>query len=277
MSTKNLKTTRDFCVFNNRPQIEAILKGFPLPQEEILRLIGIAEAHWYFDYGGDPTRPHALLTSGKHSVGYINCPELFQYPLIKEVMAAQQARILMDAGIEFGSIDWVLGSPMAGITFSDSVAGFLGARSAYTEEKDGVKKLVRFGIKPGDTVLQIEELVTEATTLRAQQTALMEATDGGAKLIPFVGIFFNRSGETKFGDQQYVSVVDQNMPRWTPEDCPHCRNGSEAIPPKKPHSNWVRLTTKPEPPLGWSCPSCQSGNPGSNTICQQCGTSKQMA
>ncbi len=277
MDTQRLLSVRDFRTFNNRPTVDGILKGFLLTQEEILRLIGLAEAHWYFDYKGDPTRPHALLTSGKHSDGYINCPELFQYPLIKEVMAAQQARILMDAGIKFGSVDWVLGSPMAGITYSDSVAGFLGARSAYTEEKDGVKKLVRFGIKPGDTVLQIEELVTEATTLRAQRAALMEATGGGAELIPYVGIFFNRSGETTFGEQKYVSVVDQNMPRWSPEECPHCRNGSEAIPPKKPHANWVRLTAKPEPPLGWSCPSCQSGNPDTNTICQQCGTARQMA
>ena len=97
-------------------------------------------------------------------------------------------------------------------------------------------------IKPGETVLQVEELITETTTLRAQHEALRQATDGGAKLIPFVGIFFNRSGEKAFGSQQYVAVVDQPMPRWTPDECPLCQKGSEAIPPKKPRTNWELLT-----------------------------------
>lgn len=242
METQQLATPRDLCLFNHRLQLEAIHKGFLIPTEEILRLLGIANAHWYFDYAGDPTRPHALLTSGKHSDGYINCSEFFEYPRMEDLMAAQLAKQLLDAGIAFGGVDWVLSSPMAAITFGTKVAAHLGARFAFTEEKDKMKQLMRFGIKPGETVLQVEELITEATTLRAQHEALRQATDGGAKLIPFVGIFFNRSGEKAFGSQQYVAVVDQPMPRWTPDECPLCQKGSEAIPPKKPRTNWELLT-----------------------------------
>lgn len=42
-----------------------------LTQEEILGIFALCNAAWIHD--GDPKKPHAVFTSGKHSNAYFNC------------------------------------------------------------------------------------------------------------------------------------------------------------------------------------------------------------
>ena len=59
-------------------------------------------------------------------------------------------------------------------------------------------------------------------------------------MFPFVAVLVNRSGLTEVGGKKIVALIDRPMPMWTPDECPLCKAGSEAI-RAKGSENWARL------------------------------------
>lgn len=201
-----------------------------LPQEEFIRWLMLVDAIWTFNYEGDPKAPHALLTSGNHSDGFVDCLQLLKYPRATEIIVEQ---LVKQMGIDDGRAKWVFGSPMAGVTLAFAMARRLRVIAGFTDKTAEGKVQKRFKIKTSDGVLLVEELITTLKTTREQINAI-----GPANCLPLLGVFFNRSGETTLDDIQITSVVDKKITNWTPEECPLCKNGSEAI---KPKQNWERL------------------------------------
>jgi len=110
----------------------------------ILKWFDACDAYWMHD--GDIKNPHAELTSGMCSNGFFDCLRILKYVNLSEILANQLARKIRD---EIGKqkVDWVIASPMAGITFGHDVARALKASVFMFTKKIRNRKAKCFGIE----------------------------------------------------------------------------------------------------------------------------------
>lgn len=207
-----------------------------------IRLIFEAcDAMWLHD--GDPSKPHAKLTSGKCSNGFINTLQVLSYTNLCQIMAGQIFRELRER--HDGAIDWVVGSDHASATLSYQLAALLGCRHDFTEKEvdraTGEKTQVwkRFQIKPGEVVLQVEELVTTAKTLLQVREALRAGNDEPVDFAPLALTLVHRSECVEIEGDPIRYGGHWDIHTWDQSECPLCKEGSK---PLKPKHNWVELT-----------------------------------
>jgi orotate phosphoribosyltransferase len=192
-------------------------------------------AIWIHD--GESTRPHALLTSGLHSNGFVNGTLITQDP-------ALMAQILSEEGLgpklPRDRVDWVIGSALGAITMAFAVAMKLKAKAGYTEKEDGKVKLSRFEVLPHERVLVVEDtLSTGTSTLKTIEAIETARPDASSPILPMVICLVNRSGMKKLGSREIRSLLELEIHTWESEHCPLCNEGSVAMRPKK---NWQDLT-----------------------------------
>lgn len=217
--------------------------GRDVSVEEMLDWFDACDAAWV--HSGNPSDPHAELTSGKCSNGFFDCLRVLKYVNLSEILATQLARKIR-AAIGEQRVDWVIASPMAGITFGHDVARALGARIFMFTEKDPNDKDAmlwkRMAIPEGETVLQIEELTTTAKTLNAVQTAVNTGNPTPVNWLPYIGIFVHRPPQLpvgSYGDRQVIPLIEKAVWAVDPGECQLCANGSVRYRPK---THWAELT-----------------------------------
>lgn len=213
-------------------------------------------AHWISQYqskgalwihDGNPRRPHALLTSGNHSSGFFNSELVMEDPYLLSEASLGIVELLNRYNVDLMNIDRVVGPAMGAITLAHEVAlniTYMSAHlclRAYVEksERDGKKIMVfnRTKIHPGERILIAEDVLTTGGSVEITDTAITEV--GGVSL-PYVVVLVNRSGLTEVGGKKIIALINHHMPVWTPEECPLCKQGSEAIRPKG-KENWDLL------------------------------------
>lgn len=220
-------------------------KNRDISVEEILSWFEACDAYWMHD--GNPNNPHAELTSGMCSNGFFDCLRILRYVGLSEILANQMARKIRIV-IGDRKVDWVIASPMAGITFGHDVAKALGARIFMFTEKDPKEKgkmlWKRMNIPENDTVLQIEELITTSKTLNAVKEAVDSGNSNPVNWLPYVGIFVHRPPKLPidyYGDRKVIALVEKEVWAVKPDECPLCRDGSIRYRPKE---HWDQLTKK---------------------------------
>ena len=210
-------------------------RGF-LSHEEICHIFRACDALWL--HNGDPRAPHAELTSGKCSNGFVDVLRVLRYTNLCLLMADQLERKMRRQ--YNGVIDWVIGSDHAGATLSFAVAASMRAQHDFTEKgPDKTQVWKRFEILPGETVLQVEELVTTTGTLQAVRRGIRGGNHFRVEFAPVVATLVNRSSITEFDGNPIVHMVHFDIQSWTPEECPLCAAGSPRVRPKQ---NWAALT-----------------------------------
>ncbi len=202
-------------------------------------------ALWLHD--GNSKRPHALLTSGNHSSGFFNSELVMEDSLILDDACSDLVELLRQHGLILNDVDRVVGPAMGAITLAHDISRHIGrdrgrfCLRAYTEkETDGDSKLMVFRktmIRPGERVLPAEDVLTTGGSVDLTATAV---TNVGGIVLSFVAVLVNRSGLTEVKGKKIVALIDRPMPMWTPDQCPLCQEGSEAIRPKGVE-NWNRL------------------------------------
>jgi orotate phosphoribosyltransferase len=213
-----------------------------LPEPIIADILQECDAIW--THSGNVKKPHAELTSGKCSNGFFNCLKALKYLNLNTIFSYYLAYKIRQV-IGDMVVNWVIGSPMAGITFSYAVAQWLKADIHLFTEKDPKDKdnmlWVREVIPEGDTVLQIEELITTSKTLNAVQHAVDRDNKYPVNWIPVIGVFVHRPEKlpiTHYGDRKVVSLFEREV--WSVDPpCLLCTKGSQRYRPK---SNWAELT-----------------------------------
>ncbi len=215
-----------------------------MTEEELLYMFKLCDAAWY--HSGNPKDPHAELTSGYCSNGFFNCLLVLKYINLSDILAHQLARKIRSV-IGDQQIDWVIGSPMAGITFAHDVARALGAPINMFVEKDpnnpGEMLWDRIPIPEGANVLQIEELTTTAKTLDAVQRAVDQGNPYPVNWIPYVGILVHRppSLVTYYGRREVIPLIEKEIWAVPRNKCLLCDAGSKRVRPK---THWEELTGK---------------------------------
>ncbi len=222
--------------------------GSQLLSDDITRIIKSVDSLWLYQEGG----PHAKLTSGACSDGFVNLRNVICHTNFCNIFAEALARKLREC--YSGPVEFVVGSDTASLNLAYAFACFFNAQTypmhkvVIEENGQKVEKQVYTGPKmpPGTKVLQVEELMTTAKTFRLVRQGFSEACPG-VDFIPFLPLIVDRRTEEEFLNSTVdgvtlLSLVQYKIRTWT-NDCPLCNAGSEAVRPNTPEG-WAKLTGK---------------------------------
>jgi len=207
-------------------------------QKNYINLFKICDAIW--SYNGNPQSPHVLLTSGYHSDGYVNCPNVLKFPNLKRILAKRLVKKFLKL-ISKSRVDYVVSSAMAAIPFGDEVASLLNAAFIYCEKEKGIQKLKRFKIPDKARILQVEELITSLKTTRQVKKAILENNprinwiEINGKPVVLALIHRPPKLPIEYPNYNIISLIELEIHNWKPEKCPLCKAGSQ---PLKPKENW---------------------------------------
>jgi orotate phosphoribosyltransferase len=221
---------------------------FPIDMapEEIMEMLQYLNCIWI--RRGDVQKPHAELTSGLCSNGYIDLSRILCYPLVCEILARQLSCKLVDKGVK--RVDYVIGTPNTANTLAFEVAKAYNTVHAFAEKIENPigpskRRIVWSGmtLRRGATVLLIDETITTGGTIRALRQAIKEGNEEPVKILPTVGAIVNRPPRlpVNYGDMKVVSLLEIAIQTFKPDKCPYCRAGSPRV---RPRTHWQELTGK---------------------------------
>ncbi|KKW31458.1 MAG: hypothetical protein UY75_C0007G0006 [Parcubacteria group bacterium GW2011_GWC2_52_8c] len=224
----------------------------PLSDDDALALYKECDAVWFFDYRrGVPGAPHAVLTSGLHSDGYVDSQKVYSKTWISRILIAELVRRLSRRNSLLEHVDMVVSSSDSAIHFGYELARQLGTEArfvvkntAFETDRTAPRFICKFQIPEGCNVLRAEELITTFETTGAVRTAVELANPHGRiRWNPDVACGVLRPDSDRatmaFGD--IICLAEKIVKSWRPEDCPLCAGGSPAV---KPKSHWAELTGK---------------------------------
>lgn len=167
---------------------------------------------------------HFRLTSGLHSAEYLQCALVLQHPEIAGRFGRELAARLPRASL--------VASPAIGaLTIGHEVARAAGARFIFTERDASGRMTLRrgFSVKPGETAIVIEDVVTTGGSTKEVIELLRAA---GANVLGAGSIIDRSGGRADLGVPR-VALATLDAVAWTAEECPLCREG---VPVEKPGS-----------------------------------------
>lgn len=166
---------------------------------------------------------HFLLSSGKHSGGYVQCAKVLRFPDKAEMILKPVAEKLKEM-----KIDKIVGPAMGGILVAYELGRQLGIEAIFTERTEGIMSLRRgFELKKGDRVVISEDVLTTGKSTLETRKVLEEY---GAEVIAVAAII-DRRGEDLLGDLPVISAVSYHFSTYEKEDCPFCKEGKELVKP----------------------------------------------
>lgn len=181
---------------------------------------------------------HFKLSSGNHSQFYLQSAKVLEDPKTAKLLADALAVQIRESGIK---IDTVCAPALGGLIAGFALAQALDVRYIFAERVNGEMSIRRgFEVKKGERVLMCEDIITTGGS--AMEAAAVVKSLGGE--IVGVAALANRG----FCKRENSSVVTkqncklpQNIPffaledftfeMYAPDECPLCKNGSEAIKP----------------------------------------------
>ena len=176
-----------------------------------------------YERTGALMRGHFRLTSGLHSDVYLQSALVLQYPEHAGALGAALAQPFRGDGVQT-----VLAPAIGGILVAHEVARALGVRALFTEREGGVMRLRRgFALTAGERCLVVEDVITTGGSTRE----VVQCVEQHSGVVVGVGSLIDRSGGGARFAQKRVALATVTATAWTPETCPLCRTGSEAIKP----------------------------------------------
>jgi len=220
----------------------------PLSPDDVTAIIQATNSLWLYPGEFRAEVPHAKLTAGDCSTGFVNLRIVMSMTNLCDVLAAQLVALLRSC--YKGSVDCVIGSDTASLNLAYAVGRLFGAR-VYPMHKVTVKecgeevekqKYTGPKMPAGTKVLRVEELMTTAKTFRLVTAGFQEANPE-TEFIPFLPLVVDRRTvrEAAVDGVQILPMVRYEIKSWK-DDCPLCALGSKAIRPHTP-KGWAELTT----------------------------------
>jgi orotate phosphoribosyltransferase len=181
---------------------------------------------------------HFKLSSGNHSQFYLQSAKVLEDPKTAKMLADELAKQIKESGLK---IDTVCAPALGGLIAGFALATALDVRSIFAERVDGEMTIRRgFEIKKGEKVLMCEDIITTGGS--AMEAAKVVKELGGE--IVGVAALANRGFchrqesdiQTKPNcklpqDIPFFALADFTFEMYSPEKCPLCKDGSQAIKP----------------------------------------------
>ena len=181
---------------------------------------------------------HFILSSGNHSPNYLQSAKVLEDPKRAEILARALADDIKASGIE---IDRVCAPALGGVIAGYELARALGVNSIFVERKEGQMQLRRgFEVKKGEKFIICEDIITTGGSA-LEAAKIIE--DLGGKVVAFAALanrgFCKRQGTTNEPkpecklpkDIPFFALADFEFEIYSPNNCPLCKAGSEAIKP----------------------------------------------
>jgi orotate phosphoribosyltransferase len=171
---------------------------------------------------------HFRLTSGLHSPNYLQCALVLRHPSAAEDLGRRLAAQLRCIAAE--PVALVVSPALGGLIIGHEVARALGTPFLFTErDPDTRKMLLRrgFTVRPGDTVVVVEDVITTGGSTRDVVDTLHAA---GARVLA-AGSIIDRSGGTADVGVPRVALATLQVAAHRPEECPLCREGVPVVKP----------------------------------------------
>jgi orotate phosphoribosyltransferase len=166
---------------------------------------------------------HFILTSGLHSTSYLQCALVLQHPAEAERMGRALAKHFQEQRIET-----VVSPAIGGIIIGYEVARALSAKFIWTEREDNRMTLRRgFTVRPGESVLVVEDVITTGGSTRETVEALRNM---GARVVGAASIIDRSSGRADVGIPR-IALATLDVPAVAPAVCEACARGLQAIKP----------------------------------------------
>lgn len=177
-----------------------------------------------FTATGAYLKGHFRLTSGLHSNEYMQCALVLQHPALAAEFGATLAK-------HFSKCDIVVSPAVGGLIIGHEVARELGARFLFTERDIAGKMTLRrgFSVKPGETAVVIEDVVTTGGSTR-EVIELLNAA--GAHVAAAASVIDRSGGRADLGVPR-VALATLDVVAYPPDFCPLCQQG---VPIEKPGS-----------------------------------------
>ncbi len=225
-----------------------------LTGEEVQLCLEGADAFWLYNGKPDSHVSHALLTSGKHSDGYVNVGGA-----LKEFIGFQRAIAMSLLYLLPGSWDdcftHIVGADTSSTALAGDIAEIAGASHICMikmEDRQGKRQAYHpdnGDLKEGDLILHIEELITTSSSALEVRKGIRSRSSVPVRFVPFLPVVVDRSNPDdrvlKVEDSQVISLVQLNIRNFDPGPaaCPYCAAGSKAVRPKE-GENWRLLTER---------------------------------
>ena len=107
---------------------------------------------------------HFILTSGLRSPVFLQKARVFMHPHLTERLCKALAERIREEVSP--APDYVVGPAIGGLIPAYETSRHLGAPAIWVERENGVFRLRRFEISPGDRVVIVEDIVTTGLSIR---------------------------------------------------------------------------------------------------------------
>jgi orotate phosphoribosyltransferase len=181
---------------------------------------------------------HFILSSGNHSNRYLQSAKVLEDPKRAKLLADALAEMIQEAGVE---VDTICAPALGGILAGYELARSLDVRSIFVERKEGGMELRRgFQVKKGEKIIICEDIITTGGSAM-EAAVIIEKL--GAEVVAFASLanrgFCKRVGSTTEAkiecklpsNTPFFALDDFTFEMYTPEECPMCKAGSQAIKP----------------------------------------------
>ena len=177
----------------------------------------------FFSESGALLEGHFILSSGLHSPNYLQCALALQFPADAAKYGHEIAKHFLATGIE------TVASPaIGGLVIGYATAAAMNVRFIWTERQNGEMTLRRgFSVKEGERILVVEDVITTGGSTRECIAAL---TANGGSVVAAASIIDRSNGAADVGVPR-ISLVSLDVPSYTPDGCPMCAAGIEAVKP----------------------------------------------
>ncbi len=160
---------------------------------------------------------HFVLTSGRHSDGYVQCARILEDP----ALTTELARTAVERLPEGLDIDLVAAPAVGGLVIGFAVAQALGVKFIFSERESGAMVFRRsFEVPAGARVLVVEDVVTTGGSV-AEVIELVRAAGGDV-----VGVvsLIDRGGDKAF-DAEFWPLLRLEVESWDAASCSLCAAG----------------------------------------------------
>lgn len=181
---------------------------------------------------------HFKLSSGNHSQYYLQSAKVLEDPKTAKLLAEALAVQIKESGIK---VDAVCSPALGGLIAGFALATALDVRFIFAERVDGDMTIRRgFEVKDGENYVICEDIITTGGS--ALEAAKQVEKDGG-NIVAFAALanrgFCSRVGQENPAkpncklpnDAPLFALEDFTFEMYSPEDCPLCKDGSEAYKP----------------------------------------------
>jgi orotate phosphoribosyltransferase len=160
---------------------------------------------------------HFVLTSGRHSDGYVQCARVLEDPELTTALA----EIAVQRLPEDINIDLVAAPAVGGLIIGFAVAQALGVKFIFSEREAGEMVFRRsFEIPRGARVLVVEDVVTTGGSV-AEVISLVEQAGGQ---VAGVVSLIDRGGDKAFS-APYWPLLQLQVESWDAASCSLCAAG----------------------------------------------------